>query len=58
MKRNLFIILAMTLVTFVAAGELFARGNKEGPIIYVESQELFYDAIIKVNSNTTNYSHR
>jgi hypothetical protein len=29
-----------------ASDGLMARGNNEGPIIYVENQDLFYDAII------------
>lgn len=46
MKRNLLIILALSLVIIVGTSEAFARGNKEGPVIYVTGQDLFYDAII------------
>jgi hypothetical protein len=28
------------------AGDVFARGAVEGPIVYVESQGLFYDSIV------------
>jgi hypothetical protein len=31
---------------FLAAGETSARGAKEGPIVYVEDQDLYYDSIV------------
>ena len=31
---------------FLAAGESSARGAQEGPIIYVESQGLYFDSIV------------
>ena len=46
MKSNLLIILAMALVTIVGTSDVFARGNKAGPVVYVTNQDLFYDAII------------
>lgn len=46
MKRNLLIVLAVSLVTIVGTSAVFARGNKEGPVIYVTHQGLFYDAIV------------
>ena len=41
--RILFLAAALVLVF---NGGAFARGNKSGPVIYVESQGLYYDAII------------
>lgn len=46
MTRKLFIIAALSLITIVGTSEVFARGNKGGPVVYVTHQELFYDAII------------
>lgn len=46
MKLNGKILLvAVSLVLILNVGA-FARGNKGGPVIYVESQDLYYDAII------------
>ena len=46
MKNSMLVLLALMAVTFLVSGEVFARGNKPGPVIYVESQGLFYDAVI------------
>lgn len=50
MKRNLLIVAALSLITIVGTSEVFARGNKAGPVIYVENQGLFYDAIVAAES--------
>jgi hypothetical protein len=34
------------LVFLPGAGPAFARGAVEGPVIYVENQDLFYDSIV------------
>lgn len=46
MKLNGKILLLAALMILVLNVEVFARGNKGGPVIYVENQGLFYDAII------------
>ena len=46
MRKFALIMLAVSLVMFLASNEVLARGNKQGPVVYVESQDLFYDAII------------
>lgn len=46
MKKTAFILLIAFAVIVLASGDLLARGNKEGPVIYVVGQDLFYDAII------------
>ena len=44
MKRMGIAIAAIGLLMY--AGDVFARGAVEGPIVYVESQGLFYDSIV------------
>ena len=46
MKKFALILLAVSLVTVMASDNVLARGKKTGPVVYVESQDLFYDAII------------
>jgi hypothetical protein len=46
MKKLILILITISLFTVLSLGDSFARGNKEGPVIYVESQGLFYDAVI------------
>ena len=40
------ILLVAASFLFVFAAGAFARGNKGGPVVYVESQGLYYDAIV------------
>jgi hypothetical protein len=46
MKKLVVLLLAVSVVIFIGSDELLARGNKAGPVIYVESQGLFYDAVV------------
>ena len=46
MKKNMLIIFAISIFTILGTSEIFARGNKPGPVIYVESQGLFYDSVL------------
>ena len=46
MKRTALIVLAAMVVMVLVSDDLLARGNKSGPIVYVENQDLFYDAIV------------
>ena len=46
MKKTLFVILSISIVTLLFSNGLFARGNNPGPVIYVENQDLFFDAVI------------
>ncbi len=47
MKRNGIAIFAIAAIGFLLdAGGVSARGAVEGPIIYVESQDLYYDSIV------------
>lgn len=39
-------LLFFTALILTVSGGLEARGNKTGPVIDVESQELFYDAVV------------
>lgn len=50
MKKILFVILSISIVAFLASNDLFARGNNPGPVIYVENQDLFFDAVIAAES--------
>ena len=50
MTKKLFIIAALSLITIVGTSEIFARGNKDGPVVFVENQQLFYDAIVAAAS--------
>jgi hypothetical protein len=38
--------IAAALAPLLGTGDAFARGAVEGPVIYVESQGLFYDSIV------------
>ena len=42
----LFSMLSLFAVAATAAEPVEARGNVEGPVIYVTSQGLFYDSIV------------
>ena len=44
MKRLSIAITTIGLLLF--AGDVFARGAVEGPVVFVESQGLFYDSIV------------
>jgi len=47
MSTTRILILASAAFSFLlAAGEASARGAREGPIIYVESQGLYFDSIL------------
>lgn len=46
MKLKGKIVLAAAVLVLVANVGAFARGNKGGPVVYVENQGLYYDAII------------
>jgi hypothetical protein len=46
MKKAAFVLLVVSVAMVLASGDLLARGNKEGPVIYVVEQDLFYDAIV------------
>ena len=44
MKRMGIAIAVVGLLLY--GGDVFARGAKEGPVVYVASQGLFYDSIV------------
>ena len=44
MKKMGIAIAVIGLILY--GGDVFARGAVEGPVIYVDSQELFYDSIV------------
>lgn len=46
MKLNGKVLLIAASLILILSSGAFARGNKAGPVIYVESQGLYYDAII------------
>lgn len=46
MKRKLFILLAVLITAVVVNIPASAAGRGDGPIIYVEGQDLFYDSIV------------
>ena len=46
MKKTACVLIAVFFVVVLGTNELLARGKKEGPVVYVESQDLFYDAIV------------
>lgn len=45
-KTGLLFVVAVTAVLVWIARELEARGNRPGPIIYVVSQNLYYDSVV------------
>jgi len=46
MKKTILIMFTLSALVILNTGYAFARGNNPGPVIYVESQGLFYDAVI------------
>ena len=50
MKRRLLVLLAVLILAGVAAIPAAAKGRGDGPVIYVESQGLYYDSIVVVES--------
>lgn len=45
-KNILIMMLTISALMVFSTNNTFARGNNPGPVIYVESQELYYDAVI------------
>jgi hypothetical protein len=50
MKRNTLIIAVISVFMLLTANNLFARGNNPGPVVFVTSQGLYYDAIVAAKS--------
>ena len=46
MNKIILIMLTLSVLVVFGTSGSFARGNNPGPVIYVESQGLFYDAVI------------
>lgn len=46
MKRLLLVLFVASVVMVLATGDALAQGRGDGPVIYVESQGLFYDSIV------------